>query len=168
MAQIFRGAGFVIEEATSGEEALAWLAENTPSLVLLDLIMPPPDGYAVLAALRGDFRTADVLVLVITSVDEGHEAVRAFELGADDLVHKPFRPIELIARIWSQLRIRTSAAALERKERDARLVLELTQMLCSAVDFRSILFTVVRKIAEVTRVTRCSIVLVRERRFAGY
>ena len=168
MAQTLGGAGFVIEEATSGDEALAWLASNTPSLVLLDLILPPPDGYAVLRALRSEPRTADVPVLVITSIDSDEEAARAFELGADDLVHKPFRPAELYARIQSQLRIRASAAALARKERDARLVLELTQMLCSAVDFPSILFTVTRKIAEVARVARCSIVLAREQSVTGY
>src|SRR5262249_37201952 len=58
--------------------------------------------------------------------------------------------------------------ALARKERDAKVVLELTQALSSTLDFRDILFTVVRRIAEVARVDRCSIVLVREQDDTGY
>src|SRR5205085_745464 len=58
--------------------------------------------------------------------------------------------------------------ALERRERDAQVVLELTQALSSSLDFRDILFTVVRRIAEVAKVERCSIVLVRDEGDVGY
>jgi PAS domain S-box-containing protein len=89
-------------------------------------------------------------------------------MGADDFVRKPFKAAELVARIESQLRLRDSVDALARRERDARVVLELTQALSSTLDFRSILYTVVRRIADVARVDRCSIVLVREEGRVGY
>jgi PAS domain S-box-containing protein len=168
LAATLRAAGLKTAIATSGSAALDWLAENTPSLVLLDLVMPPPDGFAVLRALRTSPRTADLPVLVLTALDSDDDVSKAFDMGADDFVRKPFRPAELIARIRGQLRMREYVEALGRKERDAKVVLELTQALSSTLDFRNILFTVVRRIAEVARVDRCSIVLVPEGDRVGY
>ncbi|HVY47553.1 MAG TPA: PAS domain S-box protein, partial [Minicystis sp.] len=122
----------------------------------------------VLGRLRADARTADLPVLVLTALDADDDVARAFDLGADDFVRKPFRPTELIARIRSQLRLREYVEALGKKEHDAKVVLELTQALSSTLDFRNILFTVVRRIAEVARVDRCSIVLVRDPGDVGY
>ena len=167
LAQALGSAGLATVVVGSGSEALAWLAEHTPALVLLDLVMPPPDGFAVLRALRADPRTADVPVVVLTALDTDDDVARAFEAGADDFVRKPFRPVELVARIRGQLRMREYVEALARKERDAKVVLELTQALSSTLDFRNILFTVVRRIAEVARVDRCSIVLVRDQGDVG-
>ncbi|HTN83679.1 MAG TPA: PAS domain S-box protein [Sorangium sp.] len=161
-------AGIETIAVTSGAEALAWLEASVPALVLLDLVMPPPDGYVVLSAVRDNPRTRDVPVVVLTALDADEEVARAFEIGADDFIRKPFRPAELIARIRGQLRIRDYVDALARKEHDAKVVLELTQALSSTLDFRNILFTVVRRIAEVARVDRCSIVLVRDQGDVGY
>jgi PAS domain S-box-containing protein len=161
-------AGLSAMPVASGGEALAWLATAVPQVVLLDLVMPPPDGYAVLRALRDDPRTTDVPVLVLTGLDGDDDVGRAFEMGADDFIRKPFRPAELVARIRSQLRMREYVEALARKEHDAKVVLELTQALASTLDFRNILFAVVRRIAEVARVDRCSIVLVRDKGEVGY
>ena len=150
----------------SGTEALAQIEKVNPSLVLLDLVMPPPDGYQILRILRARAETRDLPVVVLTALDE--EIARAFEAGADDFVRKPFKPVELVARIRGQLRLRGAIDELEKKGQDARLVLELTQALASNLDFRGILFTVVQRIAEVARVDRVSIVLVREAGDVGY
>lgn len=168
LTQALASAGIRTFVVGSGSEALAWLKTNIPSLVLLDLVMPPPDGYAVLGAVRDDRRTQDVPVVVLTALDADDDIARAFELGADDFIRKPFRSAELVARIRGQLRIREYVDALARREHDAKVVLELTQALSSTLDFRNILFTVVRRIAEVARVDRCSIVLVRDQGTVGY
>ncbi|HEX4513830.1 MAG TPA: response regulator, partial [Polyangiaceae bacterium] len=152
----------------SGTEALAKIDQIRPALVLLDLVMPPPDGYQVLRILRSRAETRDVPVVVLTALDADSEIARAFESGADDFVRKPFRAVELVARIRGQLRLRQAMDELERKERDAKIVLEVTQALASNLDFRGILFTVVKRIAEVARVDRVSIVLVREDADVGY
>lgn len=168
LAQALGSAGLVTFIVTSGTEAIAWIEHNTPSLVVLDLVMPPPDGFTLLRLLRNHAATVDTPILVLTALDSDDDVARAFEMGADDFVRKPFRPAELIARIRSQLRMREYVEALGRKERDAKVVLELTQALSSTLDFRNILFTVVRRIAEVARVDRCSIVLVRDQGDVGY
>jgi PAS domain S-box-containing protein len=153
---------------SSGGEALQWLSRQVPSLVLLDLVMPDPDGYSILRAIRSRPALHDIPVVVMTSLEGDDEVTRAFASGADDFVRKPFRAPELIARIRGQLRIKEYMEALERRERDAQVVLELTQALSSSLDFRDILFTVVRRIAEVAKVERCSIVLVRDEGDVGY
>src|SRR5258708_521164 len=152
----------------SGAEALEQAQRVAPSVVLLGLMMPPPDGYEVLRALRARPETRDVPVLVLTALAAEEEITRAFEPGADDFVRKPFEPAELIARIRGQVRIRGFVDALAQEKQDARLVLELTQALASNLDFRGILFTVVQRIAEVARVDRVSILLLAESGSLGY
>ena len=152
----------------SGAEALEQIEKVQPSLVLLDLVMPPPDGYQILRILRARPETRDLPVVVLTALEADEEIAKAFEAGADDFVRKPFKPVELVARIRGQLRLRCMVEALAKKEQDARVVLELTQALASNLDFRGILFTVVQRIAEVAKVDRVSIVLVREAGDIGY
>ena len=168
LTQALTGAGMSVVALVSGTDALAWLQEHDACIILLDLVMPPPDGFEVLRAVREDPRTCDVPVVVLTALDADEDVTRAFDAGADDLVRKPFRPAELCARIRGQLRMREYVEALWRRERDAKVVLELTHALSSTLDFRDILYTVVRRIAEVARVDRCSIVLVGERGDTGY
>jgi PAS domain S-box-containing protein len=152
----------------SGTEALEQIDRVSPSIVLLDLVMPPPDGYQILRILRSRPDTRELPVVVLTAIEADEEIARVFEAGADDFVRKPFKPVELVARIRGQLRIRGYVDALAKKEQDARLVLELTRALASNLDFRGILFTVVQRIAEVAKVDRVSIVLVRETGDVGY
>lgn len=168
LVQALAHAGLAHVAVGTGAEALEQIEKVDPSLVLLDLVMPPPDGYDVLRILRSRPATRDLPVVVLTAVAADDEIARVFEAGADDFVRKPFNPVELIARIRGQLRTRGFLDALARKEQDARLVLELTRALASNLDFRGILFTVVQRIAEVAKVDRVSIVLVRETGDVGY
>ncbi len=168
LVQALAAAGFAHVAVGSGVEALAAIEKVGPSIVLLDLVMPPPDGYQVLRILRARPETRDLPVVVLTALDAHDEIARAFEAGADDFVKKPFRAVELVARLRGQLRLRGAMDELERKERDAQVVLELTQALASNLDFRGILFTVVQRIAEVARVDRVSIILVRDQGSIGY
>ena len=152
----------------SGSEALAQIDKVHPSIILLDLVMPQPDGYQILRILRARPETRELPIVVMTALDGEDEIAKAFESGADDFVRKPFKPVELVARIRGQLRLRRVMDKLAAKEKDAQVVLELTQALASNLDFRGILFTVVQRIAEVAKVQRVSIVLVREQAEVGY
>jgi len=151
-----------------GSEALEAIDQSKPSIIVLGPGVPAPGGYPLLRTLRSRPETHDLPVIVVTPVEGDEEIARIFEAGADDVVRKPFKPLELVARIRKQLRARDVAFALAQKEQDARLVLELTRALASNLDFRGILFTVVQRIAEVARVDRVSIVLVRDAGDVGY
>lgn len=161
-------AGYAVRDAADGEAALRAARAETPSLVLLDLVLPPTDGYAVLAALRTEIATRDVPVVVLTALEGDEEVERVFAAGADDFLRKPCREAELLARIRAQLRLRSYVDELAAKERDARVMVELTRTLASRLDAREILYTVVRRIAELVRVERCSIVVGGDADRVGY
>jgi adenylate cyclase len=96
--------GYEVISATDGARALELVASAKPDLVMLDVVMPQPDGYAVCRAIRERDETSMLPVIMITaSTSEKTEAIRA---GADDLIAKPFDQDELLARIRSLLRIK--------------------------------------------------------------
>ncbi len=87
--------------AANGREALARFAEEQPDLVVLDVAMPPPDGFEVCRRIRA---TSRVPILMLTVRDATLDKVRALDLGADDYLTKPFDHLELLARLRALLR----------------------------------------------------------------
>ncbi|HSJ44605.1 MAG TPA: response regulator [Euzebyales bacterium] len=89
--------------ATDGREALEVLARERVDMVLLDLVMPALDGFAVLRAMRADPELADIPVLVISATEATDEVARAIEMGAIDCLPKPFEPALLRVRMRTAL-----------------------------------------------------------------
>lgn len=100
--------GYDVDVAVDGRAALASVAQRTPDLILLDVMMPDEDGLDVLTELR---RTSDVAIILLTGRGAEADRVLGLKLGADDYVVKPFSPAEIAARISSVLR-RTRRAAV--------------------------------------------------------
>ncbi|MBE7219453.1 MAG: response regulator transcription factor [Caulobacteraceae bacterium] len=94
-------AGFAVEAAMTGGEALALLAKGTPELVLLDLGLPDMDGLTVLQAIRA---ASSLPVVILSARDAEAGKVAALDAGADDYINKPFGVPELMARIRTALR----------------------------------------------------------------
>jgi two-component system alkaline phosphatase synthesis response regulator PhoP len=92
-------AGLEVMEAVDGDEALAAVHERRPDLVLLDVMMPKRDGWAVAAELRADPRTRDLPVVFLTARVEEADRRRARELGVVGYITKPFDPIALAAQL---------------------------------------------------------------------
>ncbi|MBI3965759.1 MAG: response regulator transcription factor [Chloroflexi bacterium] len=95
-------AGFTVEEASSGPQALERASRRRPGLVLLDLTLPGLDGIDVCRELR--LRDSELPVIMVTARDDEVDRVLGLELGADDYITKPFSPRELIARVRAVLR----------------------------------------------------------------
>ena len=95
--------GYAVSCAASGAEALALLASSPFDLVLLDVMMPDLDGFAVLERIKGDGATRDVPVIMISALDDMAAVVRCIERGAEDYLPKPFDPVLLKARIGASL-----------------------------------------------------------------
>ncbi len=96
--------GFSVMVAADGESALERVARERPDLVVLDIMMPKLDGWAVCRHLREDPATLTIPIVMLTSRAEEMDRVLGLELGADDYVTKPFSPRELVARIKAVLR----------------------------------------------------------------
>jgi adenylate cyclase len=97
--------GYDVVSATNGRAALELALSARPDLVLLDVMMPPPDGLAVCKQLRAQEETA-VLPVIMLTASEGSEKTTAIDAGADDFIPKPFNREELLTRIRSLLRIK--------------------------------------------------------------
>ena len=82
--------------ARDGREALTLAREAAPDLLLLDIMMPELDGFAVCRELRGDPRTAELPVVLLSARAQGSDLVRGQAAGADAYVTKPFDPFELV------------------------------------------------------------------------
>jgi len=97
-------AGFHVDTAESGREALAALRRATPDLAVLDLMLPDLSGEEVCRQIRADATLARLPVIMLTAKGEEVDRVVGFELGADDYVTKPFSPRELVLRVRAVLR----------------------------------------------------------------
>ena len=108
-----RREGYLVDSADNGRRALELIASQPFDLVLLDVMMPELDGYAVLDRIKGDPATRDIPVIMISALDEMAGIARCIEHGAEDYLPKPFDPVLLRARL---------GACLEKKRlRDAEL-----------------------------------------------
>ena len=98
--------GHTILEATNGRAALERFESDRPDLVLLDIMMPGMDGFEVCTRIKATNGGGFTPVILVTGKTETESLVRGFEVGADDYITKPFKPIELVARVRAMLRIR--------------------------------------------------------------
>jgi DNA-binding response OmpR family regulator len=108
---------FEVLEAGDGKEAIRLVHDQSPSLVLLDLMLPDMDGFEICSNLRESH--PEIPIVIVSARGQDMEKIMGLELGADDYIVKPFNPLELIARIRSVLR-RTALAAPKPPENEVR------------------------------------------------
>jgi diguanylate cyclase (GGDEF)-like protein len=99
-----RSAGYEVDLASDGEEALRKAVELAPDLILLDVMMPRVDGFEVARRLRRDPRTSSCTIIMLTAKALASDKVVGLSAGADDYIIKPFDPVELLARVKGALR----------------------------------------------------------------
>ncbi len=101
VAAYLRNAGYGVRTAASAKAAVVDLANELPSLIILDLNLPDGDGVELCRRIR---KSSDVPILMLTARDEDVDKIIGLEVGADDYMTKPFNPRELVARVKSVLR----------------------------------------------------------------
>lgn len=99
--------GYSVACVSSGEEGLKATQSGQPNLVLLDIMLPGLDGLEVCRLLKGDPRTQQIPVIMLTARGEESDIITGLELGADDYVTKPFSPKVLVAKVRAVLRRRS-------------------------------------------------------------
>jgi DNA-binding response OmpR family regulator len=109
-----RGEDFKLASASNGEEGLKLAHKRIPDLVILDIVMPGIDGFAVCRQMRADPQLKDVPVLFLTAKIKDEDRIAGFIAGADDFLIKPFNVDELILRVRAILRRTARQSSLER------------------------------------------------------
>jgi DNA-binding response OmpR family regulator len=110
LSAVFRDEGFEVRTADDGEKALQVIRESRPDLVILDLVMPYKDGFEVCQKVRGIPELARTPIIILSMKEKEQDALRAFEVGADDYIRKPFNALELVARARKLIAVAASAA----------------------------------------------------------
>lgn len=105
--------GYNIIKAYNGNEALEKIKENEIHLIILDIMMPEKDGLETLEEIRKD---KSIPVILLSAKSEDYDKIGGLNQGADDYITKPFNPLELIARVNSQIRRYVSFGSMDKKE----------------------------------------------------
>jgi len=103
LAKMLEMQGYVVRKSLSGKMALQAVHRQPPDLILLDINMPEFSGYQVCQKLKESKITRHIPIIFISALDQVTDKVRAFELGAQDYISKPFQELEVLARIKNQL-----------------------------------------------------------------
>jgi two-component system alkaline phosphatase synthesis response regulator PhoP len=114
-------AGFAVEVADTGEQALEYAEAQPPNLIVLDIMLPGISGLEVCRILRHGEPTAAIPIIMLTAKGEEADIVAGLDLGADDYITKPFSPKVLVSRVKAVLRRRPREVAVQ-KEEDSGLV----------------------------------------------
>jgi response regulator RpfG family c-di-GMP phosphodiesterase len=152
--------GYQVEKAKNGKEALEKIAERSPDIILLDVMMPGMDGFEVCRILKEDEKTRDIPVVMVTALNQIENKVTGIETGADDYLIKPFHRNELIARVKSLLKVRTLNDKVKKYQYTIRSLFELTTLSEDFRDRGGIFNELAKRTAELTGMEKVVIALV--------
>ncbi len=114
LRKLLAGRGCSVVQAESGEQALRMAGEQSPDLILVDVMMPGMTGYETCQRLKSDAKTRDIPVIMVTARVEIEDIETGFDAGAFDYIRKPFNPRELIVRVRNALALKRSKDDLTR------------------------------------------------------
>ncbi|UYV11740.1 MAG: response regulator [Phycisphaera sp.] len=112
--------GISVVVAHDGQAALDAVASDPPDLILMDIMMPRMSGYQATERLKGDPKTKDIPIIMVTALGEVGDVERAVDCGADDFLTKPVNKIELLTRVRSLLRVRQLQSDLDKAQNQLR------------------------------------------------
>ena len=96
---ILEAKGYVVQSASSGQEALSLLKGQKPDLIILDIMMPQMDGLEVLTRLKADQSTASIPVILLTAKIQENDIIAGYKAGAEYYITKPFTPTQVLEGI---------------------------------------------------------------------
>ncbi|MCA1794624.1 MAG: response regulator [Desulfotignum sp.] len=98
--------GYEVAMAQSGQQALNFISKNEPDLILLDIMMPEMDGFAVCEKIKADFTACHIPIIFLTARTDTSDVVKGFDAGGVDYVTKPFHSAELLARVKTHIEVK--------------------------------------------------------------
>jgi len=162
LKSLLKNEGYDVRFAPNAKFALASLTRFVPDLILLDIMMPEMDGYALCEQLKKNPDTQKIPVIFLTALNEGADKVKGFQLGAVDYITKPFQAEEVLVRVAHHLKLTDLNLKLQDKnkillqknhqlqeaERETRLLLEVTQYLTQASTWEKAISQIIKSICD--------------------
>lgn len=165
---ILSNEGYEVIEATGGSEGMRKVVIEKPDLILLDLVMPGVNGFDVCKMLKAELEESAIPVIIFSSKIEKEDIIKGLETGACDYIVKPVDAFELRARVKAQLRLKHLYDEADAEKKDLATLLTISQAVSSTLHSSEILHTIVKSVAEVIEVVRCSIVKIGKKEGVGY
>ena len=122
LSNVLAPEGYVLATAANGKEALNQVPAFEPDLILLDVMLPEMDGFAVCRQLRADERYGDVPVIFITALDDQKSRLQGIEAGADEFLNKPVNALELKARVRTITQLRRFRRMVGERSRFEKII----------------------------------------------
>jgi diguanylate cyclase (GGDEF)-like protein len=129
LSDLLEEQGYEVRQALNGVMALEAACISPPDLILLDINMPEMDGYTVCQRLKASPDTRGIPVIFVSALDEAWDKVKAFSVGAVDYIAKPFKVIEVLARVENQLKIQHLQKELLAQNRQLQQAIQELQRL---------------------------------------
>lgn len=128
MSSLLKEHGYKLFVTNSGENALVFLEQTIPDLILLDIMMPGMSGFEVCRRIKGNSRLKSVPVIFLTAKNEVEDVVEGFEAGAVDYVTKPFNSREVLVRISTHLQLQQASRKLAEQNRELEVLNDSMQV----------------------------------------
>ena len=139
---------YTVYAALDGQSAIKAAETRLPDVILLDILMPGMDGYAVIAALKSAERTASIPVIFITGLSSSENEKKGLALGAADYISKPFIPEIVRLRVQNQITIVNQMHELDKQLQQQILMTSISQSFLSSADTDSLFTDTLRKVGE--------------------
>ena len=126
MAAVLEANNYQVRSAFSGEECLRRVEAEAPDVILLDVMMPEMDGFAVTRILRQSERACYIPIVMVTALSDVKDRVKALDAGADDFLSKPVEKAELLARVQASVKVKAYHDEMRRQQQEKDELLNKT------------------------------------------